>query len=433
MQHREGYAVNPLYAWLKDRGHWIGSTQSSSRTCTHTFFDGGKASVPDDDVKEFWKQYAIAIKKGHLQYAIERTSTPTFKFFVDLDVDADTISSVFEGEKDPAMVLIQRMFRQISKMYSSSSLASGEAVVCLKRRAVSSTSYDADASKEKVGAHVVWPHILVNAQSARKLAAVCADALARTTSDTQIADKLRRVVDTAVYKNNGLRMILSLKPEKPMAYVPTHVASCKDGVVTPVDTTWLTRLDDISKIATWVERCSVRVIKDDDDNNTNNKMVILERDDTTPTELSDSIVQRDLLKIAPSRRRAVRAAVVSPEMWENIRRQLPEPYHTCRLRNSKVIGDGRAYVLSTDSTYCLNVVGGYHKNAHTFFVAIVGGCMYQRCTCRCDDVEKRTTGQKCCDTRHVVLKQHTVGVADLLPAHAATADGAAEFWLRLLD
>ena len=164
-----------------------------SGAATHVLMDGGILSVPQDEVREFYRACIDLINSGTKLYVVEQ-KTERFKFFVDLDYKAQ------EKLKDDDLV-----------QFCSIIADEVDGGPCLIARALPRPVKEGIKS----GVHIHWPELIVTRTQAMNLR-------------TKIIMGLNRyhefdwdkVVDASVYGGSGLRMLWSHKKPSGDPYVP---------------------------------------------------------------------------------------------------------------------------------------------------------------------------------------------------------------------
>jgi hypothetical protein len=187
-------ALMSLRDWLRRNGYY------GRDPATHTFFDGGKACVPPSARDAFHKAYLACVGRGEELHVIERTPSPKFSFFMDVDVPTG-VELAWPGVAQAVCAVLP-------------GTDSGPVIVCGKR----------EARGAKCGMHIFWPGITVNADIAVH---VCKEVAARLPAEG-------RWIDSSVYRT-GLRMLWSRKGPASAAtdfYEPLH-----DGVAPSLE--WL--------------------------------------------------------------------------------------------------------------------------------------------------------------------------------------------------
>lgn len=409
---------NLLVTWLKDYGFWVvgngddGRRDSDGRRrrrpLTHVFLNGGKASVPHTHTDEFVRVYADAVRSGCPQYAVERTP-PLFRMFMDIDLKSTTTSVCDgdeyggDGDHHPGeMVIVKRILDVMSDLMRQQGRGRGReheteeerpfvCLVCLKQDG----GY---GRKNNMGAHIVWEGTCVDGARAAALRESCVSACAAQVPSLD----WRSIVDGAVYRNNGLRMVYSRKRNDDAYYVPRFV-SYERGAMSEISDD-----DLVADLPNWIRRASVicrdeelpslppsshphshfnpslsetsagrdaypfhhHIINDDNDHE-KNKMVSSSTQSSSSIDVTEESFTRAL---------------------SGMMSLLPRPYDQCNIMGASTYTTmTRTRVkLTTNSRYCMNL-GRDHNSNRVYFTCDVEG-VFQHCFCNCDTSEGRKFG-----------------------------------------
>lgn len=186
---------NPLYIWLK-KNKWWGVKNGDS---THYFFDGGKASIPDD-MNGTFNNYLFHSLQKCPQFVIEQ-KTPVYKYFIDLDFRAEVDTSQTQTH-----LIINLIKREVDIFYAGTY----EVIVCTRPRV-----------EIKAGMHLIWPGVFTDSEDALALRQILVE-----TCESEIGkvfcNTWPEIIDKTVYKKNGLQMIGCRKSEgDTTVYTPT--------------------------------------------------------------------------------------------------------------------------------------------------------------------------------------------------------------------
>lgn len=162
--------------------------QVSIGPMTHLLMDGGILLVQKPD--EFHEAYIQDLNEGKRLYVVEK-KTQIFKFFVDLDHQADR-------KLDSTQII---------------DLAVKMNAVTKKRCLIAVTPTRMVSGKVKTGVHFHWPDLLVTKSDAIKLRNQIILSLPEGTD-------WDKVIDASVYSGSGLRMIWSHKREGTTDFEP---------------------------------------------------------------------------------------------------------------------------------------------------------------------------------------------------------------------
>lgn len=369
--------ANPLYAWLKEQGFWLSAGDTSARPITHLFLDGGKAHVPDDKTIEFYQEYASCIRKGIPQYVVEQR-TPAFRLFIDVD-----IRSKFPLPQD----MIERMS---ACLYGCSreffAPLSSSMIVCL------APDRQLPDGMHKTGIHLHWPRVFITSSKALTFRTLCITRCTEEFGDC-FAVGWGNIIDAAVYRSSGLRMIYSLKRNATGVYVPRLVFQPDGSVQTASGV--------LEALETWLQDVSIRVSRvvdpttvaggSGDSTDASHEELLIK------TEHNKGTLQR--MSLAEARTRSMAVALET---------SLPPFFRNCKVTSIyKIVprskkADHIKYIFGTNCKNCMNKVSGFHRSNHVYFMVSASG-VHQRCFCRCDTCEGRRYGecrdfsQKVCD------------------------------------
>ena len=347
--------------YLRDVG-WLvnGGSGHKNKTLTHLLLDGGKVSVPDGLEGIFMQQYIIAVQKSRLGQAIAPSvvelRTKTFKLFVDFDFMVDESR---EAEELDMMHDIFSHANQVAKMVFQE--PAPVMIVCSTAR-----------KGQKLGYHLIWTNILVQTDGALAFRQVLVDRL-----QSKFPEKwdFKSIVDPAVYKGSGLRMIFSAKGNLDgRFYEPSHSVNAL-GVVTV-----LPPAKGISAMKEWVQTLSIRTPHGSEP--------------TAIHEEAAPFVQAASLQSgggAKSLATATRGMEQYARALEAVSTIIPPQFHPMNFTG--VVEMPHYFALRTSSQYCLNLRRPHKSNTVWFQLDRKG--LRQRCFCRCDTLDGRVSGMKC--------------------------------------
>ena len=409
MKQQGPHSDSPLVQWLKTKGFWVAAdvkgVHAKRKRLTHVFLNGGKASVPEESWSEFDAQYARCVASGRSMYAVERPRTDGFKMFMDLDFKKVTQAR----DANTVMTVTRRILREMDALLRDEGVVDTSAIVCTKQQ--KKIKNGDSSSLYSDGVHVIWRAARVDSPKAILLRDACVqqcrrikDANDDDTDDVTSVD-VNEVIDSAVYRNNGLRMIMSLKRDAPTYYVPTFTYSgeTKEFVTIPAEEVF-------GDLGEWVKACSVLDSAPSFNNGTGigNGTVV---SSSVTAAASVSAPAHPAIDIGGI---GFGSEDVSETDLEEVRRHLPHPYDTCRFASARRFEDGTGYTIVTDSRFCGNLAskGGFHRSNRVYLV-VDGRGVQQRCFCTCDTTRDRITG-KCSEARVRVLDSaNDVTVANL--------------------
>lgn len=353
-------APNPVYEYLKHRGFWI--TSGQERTCSHVFFDGGKAAVPSDATADFYRVYCDALRNGIPQYAVEQR-TPVFKLFVDVDLQS-------KAPIDDSMLdqICARLFNA-SRTFFVNSNSSMVACTAPPRKMASKAVY-------KNGIHCHWPNVFVTSSKALAFRTHCLKDLADAFGEC-FCNKWSDIMDPAVYRSSGLRMIGSSKKDVEGTYMPYRVFEPGGSVQR------CSRDDILGNLEHWLGLTCIRcdVVKS----------VAAIYEDSTDESFEESVLKSD----HDGTIRRMGTVEAQPIMRE-FERIVPTSF----FKGMKAMAvydiqknDRHTLLVRTNCKRCLNKINGEHRSNHVYFVINEKG-ITQKCFCRCETLEGRKKG--CC-------------------------------------
>lgn len=356
-------STNGLYDWLKERGHWIGL--NDDRTITHVFLDGGKCHVPAADMPAFYARYAEEVQRGVPQYVVEQR-TPVFRLFMDIDIRSR--SSIDDSTIDKIVLCLHECSRSFFVP-----LASPMIVCSVPERRLAS-----DGAQYKRGVHLHWKGILVTSSKAMSFRAFCVARCIDAFGET-FANKFSDILDPAVYKSSGLRILGSSKRDIPGVYWPTAVYY-PDGKILRVD------LENVkNNMQKWLEDTTLRVPEVDVRRTMDDASTFDEPDRLREGFSSKGRLER--MSMVDSKTKAIAQALESV---------LPPFFEHCKITSLyKFIPESKrsdsTYVFGTNCRRCMNKTSGPHKNNHVYFKVDRSG-IYQRCFDRDGEDDDRRTG-----------------------------------------
>jgi hypothetical protein len=298
---------------------------------THLLLDGGKLSVPDDQAGAFLNVYFNHILKGEKLSVVE-IKTPVFKFFIDLDIKLP-VDEIIDAPK---------MFRVIRE-----SAADFWEVDDLPKMIVASAEAKMVDDLLKTGYHVHFPDIFCNAPIAGKFREHLLANLGIAFEDASY--KWSDIVDEAVYKGSGLRLMYASKGRgEDRAYSPLEA-----DTVSARDRRVLVHEASIRAPAGVLSRCR------------GGEDQIADQ----PDSMGRVVVGRSV------------ALAAYEDVLPHVQAVLPEVYKDQRFTGC-FKADACVY-LKSNSRYCHNV-GREHATSTVYFqVSRIG--VQQRCFCRKDD------------------------------------------------
>ena len=165
---------------------------------THLLLDGGSVHIKMDLLETFYKLYAECLNTGVPLHIVEH-KTPIFKFFCDLDfisneeLNSDIIVNIIHVIQEGIYFIFQENYNLI---------------VCTtdcKKVIKNNEEY------VKQGIHLHWPDIFTNCENAILIRNLLVHKLKTVFGERDEINTWDDVVDSCVYKSNGIRMIGSTK------------------------------------------------------------------------------------------------------------------------------------------------------------------------------------------------------------------------------
>lgn len=406
------YTQNPLYVWLQTHGFWVKSSSSSSSRSnkksqdafllTHVFLDGGRACVPEESLPEFWTAYMDAIKVCD-QHVVERISTPSgnFKMFLDIDIKISCSSPSDNDDENQNHVDIILACLPRELRHGAITILHGQ-----------KTTQDASTTvKKKLGIHLVWDRVVVNASTAMALR----DEIVSKCREADVEKDWDDVIDGSVYRS-GLRMPYSCKGmsrDMCSVYVPKRCVDflSSDG---SMNTSVLETMDPLVGIA----KTSIHM------------------DPTRPKSFWSVVVKKQKRQdssISSSTASISSSSSSLTTVEAKIRAHLPPVYSNSVF--TKVHRHATHTTVHMDSRYCHNLQRDHHSNRVYLYVDAQG--IWQRCFCRCVTTQGRLSGCMCKDYSYLLYPHDVLGYGLNLrrATSSLTVSGNAtnlDFWCKKL-
>lgn len=406
-------------AWLKSAGYWIYASaqytpqspqipqtqhhaRDSQQKITHVFLDGGKASIPCDQLPELFEVCEKSIHAGDPPCLVERLAAGDglFKMFVDVDMRSSTA-----GIRDIARCILDAL---------PTDLDAGSIIICQR---ISSLR------DNKQGLHIIWEDVVVSSQQAMSL-------LRTTTSNLtclfpEVPIEWYSILDASVYRNNGLRTVYSRKGKDPAddsRYEPWLLSSStekrKDMEV--ISTT--------SDVKLWLKRCSIipldhtgRLISKSTSSKNSDK-TSYKNSDKNSYKNSDKESTDDLfLDSTDDLTRAI-DALLSRTAYKGCKWTWPP----ARLSD-------QIFVIRIESKYCHNIQRE-HQNNHVYLTVTRAG-VFQACHCRCPhhtcSTYRKTLAGRGNAVSAILFQGEALKVIDTRPR--GSAEGLADLCGRLFS
>ncbi len=229
----------------------------------------------------------------------------------------------------------------------------------------------------KVGFHVVWPEVVVQAATALALRQLMVDALdaqVDLASCGIVGGAWNTIVDASVYRANGLRMPWSAKGRADMrVYRP---------VATLEPTTRMRRVQQaggVTALRDWIRRLSIRT----------------QMPPTLALATATTDAATDVATGAPSMTSMslTQYADVLPALAAALPIEFLGQRFTAIVQPNTSAGQSttaHSFILRSTARYCMNL-GRAHRTNTVYFVLTRRG-VHQRCYCRCETTEGRKYG-----------------------------------------
>lgn len=374
---------------------------------------GGKLNIPDSVHTEFLDLYAECIQKNYELYVIEHKTTH-FKYMIDVD-----LYSTINDNSDTIIMHIQAiLFEIFSEWYTA-----------FQARVIVSSAESREVVKNgtnyiKTGLHLIWPEIVINAETAMALRNILVYKLREGFGERHSMNTWADVIDISIYKHCGLRMNYSWKMEEcdckkedldagyrcpkcnnrrrvgaKRIYKPTLILDGKNKMLTST----LKKMDNNMNFS--IKECSIRVM--DCSNEENAVKVVI---DKSKYPYASENAQGGMLA-----QRKTQRNTQFPNETNNPMRKMVEPgsavytalknfmfnafdglYKKDEITHIYKCCGGEYHIICLDSRFCMNL-GREHKN-NKVYIYIDKNNMYQKCNCTCETTEGRKNGM-CKDYR----------------------------------
>lgn len=341
---------------------------NNASNLSHVLMNGGKLSIPDDRLKEFYQTYCDAVTSGEKLYVVEQKSD-LYNFFVDLDYKSTECLDLPEVES-------------IVKVICNKVKAHGgkDALVSL------APPKQLAGGKIKTGIHINFHEFVVDQRSAIALRQHILVALYTAKPSMEWSD----VVDSSVYgdisrgsKGSGFRMPWSLKRARCENCGGKGCATCSNEG----------RVDQVAYLPVYIYRHGP-------------VLSMLQRIEQTPdpTILAMSAVRSSATthaKVQPPNTAFREGSFTKQETkdeftddvaiaeLEGFVQKYMEGQVSARLTKAYKQTNGNL-IVATTSRYCENT-GRDHGGNHVWFL-VTGEHVMQKCFCRCETLVGRQFG-----------------------------------------
>jgi Herpesviridae UL52/UL70 DNA primase len=340
--------MKPFRDIMKERSWWVAST-SRDIAATHLLLDGGKLCVPELENGQFLNVYFACLLSGQRLSVVELRST-IFPFFVDVDARVKDTTIGIDA--------FHMVFRCIYNAAASFWVVKEDALTLIVAKADFKKE---DSGLIKRGFHLHFPTVYVNAPIAlafreelvKELDQCCAGLCSESWAE---------VIDSAVYKSSGLRLLYSCKGKDSRPYSPAFLYKNNDEVIEiPAALSAIERRG-------YVHQCSIRLLCE--------------------AELTRCKAGLDNLADHPLVHKAVGSVVGTSlpltafeEFLPMVQAALPGVYASQKFVG--IFKTEHAVYLRSSSRFCQNVMREHRTS--TVYFSITRRGLTQRCYCRKDD------------------------------------------------
>lgn len=371
-----------LSRWLYHNKCFL--TKDSKLEKTHLCLDGGRLSIPNHLILDFYREYAKGILSGEKYYICETTS-PVIKMYCDFDYIGD--EQVSDSQLENWSKLCRNVIRdKFGSHYDFTVCCSSSKTVQKNKR-----------KQIKSGIHFVWRELFVTTDIAHRVAM----ALIEEFNETFPNSEWKEYIDLGVY-TNGLRMVGSRKVINKKRKVRDTSAQSEESAApaTQKNDYEIIKVDEGREYIPYMYVTSDTITKPEEDqlcyynlaqlrkiltdttirtfNNENPIIPVGELPDTPESKKKKSGTKRD-------------TDIEDPKVFDRVESFIR--YQTITQWNSPMVQlrkHGKFYIAKIDSMYCLNVQRD-HNSCGIYFQITEQG-LYQRCFCRCDTTDGRLDG-----------------------------------------
>lgn len=379
-----GRSSNKFLTVVREKGYVVSG--HCDKSITHLLLDGGKLSVPSHDLLAFNRLYSKCVTCQSL-YVVEVKQT-RFRMFMDVDMKAGWLPSS-KPDRDSIINHLMVIFRDASARFTSESKP--HMVVC-KRITPHDTCEDT-----KVGMHVIWPEWIVCKADALRFR----EQLLRQLRDTDfiqqqpdIIANLDSIIDAAVFKGSGLRMIGSKKMGLDNIYLPIIQFNKDSPDAENITKPW-------SDIEKWINLTSIHAFASNTSplsaSGTNSPL----SEPRSPLifDKMDESDEKGILNV--TYKTGMQGMPITPAVQDVIQqvKSMVPCYSRSRVTTLYKAKSGKeaVFIMGTDSKFCTNLSKnkGFHRSNHVYLLLRQTG-LYQRCFCQCETLEGRKY-RKCKD------------------------------------
>lgn len=321
------------------RGWWL---RSGAKTpATHLLLDGGRLAVSDDHSGTFLNVYFNALLRGEKLSVVE-LKTPIYRLFFDIDAKVSSETVDFEP-------IFRTLYAEVEQFWVVESTL--RMIVC------AAPSKHQDDATVKLGFHVIFPSIFVNAPIALAFRTALIEALEKECPNVCL-NTWADAIDPSVFKANGLRTIYSSKgAHEDRAYVPRW--SLDAGVLQEISPAIT-----VQERRAYVHECSLRVFQE---------------------SLTPCAGGQDAIADQPHVHSAGGVVIgrsvpldAYADVLPAVHKALPDVYSQQRFVG--IFKTDHAVMLRSSSRFCQNVQREHRTSTVYFCVTRYGVC--QKCYCR---------------------------------------------------
>ena len=347
-----------LSRWLYKNNCFL--TKNSKDDITHLCLDGGKLSIPNNLIPNFFELYQKGIKNNE-KYFLCETPTQVSKMFCDFDFLED-----HEIKIEKLKEIVQILHNTIEEYYGDSF----PIILCV------SPSKEVTKNKKKLiktGVHLIWKELTVTLDQAYDISKLFIDKL--NTHDNSY--KWKDIIDEQVY-TSGLRMIDSLKVSKKRKKNEEgkmEVINVEENrAYKPV---WIYPEEEIKD--NMMNECSIKTYFNEEPLFPLLDIPHHERKKTKRTNKKNNKVETNIHNdnILDRVEQFIRQQTIKE--WD-------QPLKSLKKQNN-------FYIAKSDSGFCLNIMRE-HNSAGIYFYITESG-LAQRCFCKCNTIEGRKSGEVC--------------------------------------
>ena len=363
--------IPPLRKWVLLNKYFIRTSESKEvkSKATHFLLDGGLWNIPKNDYITFLRLLATDLQNG-IKYYISENRTEIFRFVCDLDFYEDSIITVPQIER--VVAIINKI---VSEYYSQNTV-----IIC-------GTESKTKGEYIKSGFHLIWPKIWISVEKAMELRLKIVDELISTFGQRELHNTWEDVVDLAIYKDNGLRMVGCRKivkckcilNEKEKCEKCNGTGKVDEGrVYKPVSVLGNQGNIDFKEYLTKIQNDYYLLLLD---------TAIYNYSSFSETKLLKLLPITTIPEVVNCKRNE------SPELNKKIENFIRKTFKSeySKINVKKVTkAENSKYFIEIDNNYCMNVGRNHTSSAVYFQIKPSGIC--QRCFCKKDTTYDRLAG-----------------------------------------